>query len=39
VRRLDRIRAAWQGRISGCQLGKAVEILSATVAERIERET
>ncbi len=26
----DRIRAAWQGRISGCQLGKAVEILSAT---------
>jgi ADP-ribosylglycohydrolase len=24
----DRIRAAWQGRISGCQLGKAVELLS-----------
>ncbi len=23
-----RIRAAWQGRISGCQLGKAVELLS-----------
>ncbi len=26
----DRIRAAWQGRISGCQLGKAVELLSLT---------
>jgi hypothetical protein len=26
----DRIRAAWQGRISGCQLGKAVEILSVS---------
>ncbi len=26
----DRIAAAWEGRVSGCQLGKAVEILSAT---------
>jgi ADP-ribosylglycohydrolase len=24
----ERLRAAWQGRISGCQLGKAVELLS-----------
>jgi len=24
----DRIRSAWQGRISGCQMGKAVELLS-----------
>lgn len=24
----DRIRAAWQGRVSGCQLGKPVEMLS-----------
>ena len=24
-----RIRAAWQGRVSGCQLGKPVEVLSA----------
>ena len=24
----DRIRSAWQGRVSGCQLGKAVELLS-----------
>ncbi len=24
----DRVRAAWQGRISGCILGKAVEVLS-----------
>jgi ADP-ribosylglycohydrolase len=24
----DRLRAAWQGRISGCQLGKPVELLS-----------
>jgi ADP-ribosylglycohydrolase len=26
----DRLRAAWQGRISGCQLGKPVEVLSMT---------
>jgi ADP-ribosylglycohydrolase len=26
----QRIRTAWQGRISGCQLGKAVEVLSLT---------
>ncbi len=26
----DRIRAAWQGRISGCQLGKPVELMSMT---------
>ncbi len=26
-----RIRAAWQGRVSGCMLGKAVELLSMTV--------
>lgn len=26
----DRLRAAWQGRISGCQLGKPVEVLSIT---------
>lgn len=26
--REDRLRAAWQGRISGCQLGKPVELLS-----------
>jgi len=25
-----RIRNAWAGRISGCQLGKAVEVLSVT---------
>ena len=24
----DRIRSAWQGRVSGCQLGKPVELLS-----------
>ena len=24
-----RLRAAWQGRISGCQLGKPVEVMSA----------
>jgi hypothetical protein len=24
----DRIRNAWEGRISGCQLGKSVEVLS-----------
>lgn len=24
----DRVRAAWQGRVSGCQLGKPVELLS-----------
>jgi ADP-ribosylglycohydrolase len=24
----DRIRSAWEGRVSGCQLGKAVELLS-----------
>jgi ADP-ribosylglycohydrolase len=24
----ERLRSAWQGRISGCQLGKAVEVLS-----------
>jgi ADP-ribosylglycohydrolase len=28
--RRDRIRAAWQGRVSGCQLGKPVEMLSMT---------
>ena len=27
----QRIRAAWQGRVSGCMLGKAVEALSMTV--------
>ena len=27
----ERIRAAWQGRVSGCVLGKAVEALSMTV--------
>ena len=26
----DRIRCAWQGRVSGCQLGKAVEMTSMT---------
>ena len=25
---LDRIRSAWQGRVSGCQLGKPVEMMS-----------
>ncbi len=25
-----RVRAAWEGRVSGCMLGKAVEVLSAT---------
>lgn len=28
-----RIRAAWQGRSSGCQLGKPVELLSMTQGE------
>ncbi len=33
----DRIRSAWEGRISGCQLGKAVEALSASGYDALQR--
>jgi hypothetical protein len=34
----DLIRAAWQGRISGCRLGKAVEILLASKGAEAQAE-
>lgn len=33
----DRIRRAWEGRISGCQLGKAVEGLSASGYDALQQ--
>ncbi len=33
----DRIRLAWQGRVSGCQLGKAVEVFSMTKGRKALR--
>jgi ADP-ribosylglycohydrolase len=34
----DRIRFAWQGRISGCQLGKPVELISIQQGHAVMRE-